>query len=96
MHPSSNCFSASKDKLLLVKWNALLMLDLDHDVVNRIARFNFEGDGFAGQGLDEDLHTTMEAIIVREGVLRAVVQWWQNVVGWVGNCPHPKIWLQQY
>ena len=93
VHPSSNCFSAGKDKPLLVKWNALLMLDLGHDVVDCIARFNFEGDGFAGQGLDEDLHTTMETIVVREGAPRAVVQWQRNVVGQVGNCPRPKIWL---
>ena len=83
MHLSSNCFLAGKDKLLLVKWNALLMLDLGHDVVDRIAQFNFEGDGFAGQGLDKDLHTTMEMIIVGEGAPRAVVQWQQNVVGQV-------------
>ena len=74
MHPSSNCFSAGEDKPLLVKWNALLMLDLGHDVVDRITRFNFEGDGFSSQGLDEDLHTTMEMIIVREGASRAVIQ----------------------
>ena len=69
------------------------MLDLGHDVVNRIAQFNFKGDGFAGQGLDKDLHTTTETIVVGEGAPRAVVQWWRNVVGWVGNRPHPKIWL---
>ena len=74
MHPSSNCFLASEDKPLLVKWNALLMLDLGHDVVDHIARFNFEGDGFSGQGLDEDLHTTTEMIVVREGASRAVIQ----------------------
>ena len=50
------------------------MLDLGHDIVNHIARFNFEGDGFSGQGLDEDLHTTMEMIVVREGASRAVIQ----------------------
>ena len=96
MHPSSNCFLAGEDKPLLVKWNALLMLDLGNDIVDCITQFNFEGDSFAGQGLDEDLHTTKETIVVREGAPRAVVQWRRNVVGWVGNRPHPKIWLGQY
>ena len=96
MHPSSNCLLAGKDKPLLVKWNALLMLDLGHDVVDHITQFNFKGDGFAGQGLDKDLHTTTETIIVGEGVPRAVVQWQRNVVGQVGNRSRPKIWLRQY
>ena len=50
------------------------MLDLGHDIVDCIAWFNFKGDGFAGQGLDEDLHTTTETIVVREGASRAVIQ----------------------
>ena len=72
------------------------MLDLGHDVVDRIAQFNFEGDGFASQGLDKNLHTTTEMIVVGESAPRAVVQWRWNVVGWVGNRPCPKIWLGQY
>ena len=50
----------SKDQALLVRRNALLVLDLGLDVVNRVRRLDFKGDGFACQGLDEDLHTTTE------------------------------------
>ena len=30
------------------------------EVVNHVGEFDFEGDGFAGQHLHEDLHTTTE------------------------------------
>ena len=36
----------------------LLVLDLGLDVVNGVGRLDLEGDSLAGQGLDEDLHTT--------------------------------------
>ena len=32
-------------------------MDLGFHVVDRVRRFNLQGDGLAGQGLDEDLHT---------------------------------------
>ncbi len=44
---------AGEDKTLLVRWNAFLVLDLGFDVVDRVAGFDLEGDGFAGEGLDE-------------------------------------------
>ena len=46
----------SKDQALLVRRNALLVLDLGLDVVNRVRRLDFKGDGFACQGLHKDLH----------------------------------------
>ena len=51
---------SSKDKPLLIGRDTLLVLDLCLDIVDRVRRFNFEGDRLAGQGLDEDLHTSTE------------------------------------
>jgi hypothetical protein len=47
---------ASKDEALLVGGNALLVLDLALDVVDRVRRLHLEGDGLAGESLDKDLH----------------------------------------
>ena len=69
---------AGKDETLLVRWDALLVLDLGLDVVNGVRGFDFQGDSLAGQGLDKDLHTTAETedkvksgllldVVVREG-----------------------------
>lgn len=44
---------ASKDKTLLVRWNAFLVLDLGFDVVDCVAGFDLEGDGFPGESFDE-------------------------------------------
>ncbi len=54
---------ASKDEALLIRGNALLVLDLLLDVSNGVRRLDIEGDGLAREGLDEDLHagTTAEA-----------------------------------
>jgi hypothetical protein len=38
---------------LLVWWDALLVLDLALNVVDRVGGFNLEGDGLARQGLDK-------------------------------------------
>ena len=38
----------SKDQALLVGGNALLILDLGFNVIDGIARFNFERNGLAG------------------------------------------------
>ncbi|KAI7793017.1 putative ubiquitin C variant 4, partial [Triplophysa rosa] len=51
----------SKDQPLLVRWDALLILDLGLDILNGVTGLNFKGDGLASQGLHEDLHTTSEA-----------------------------------
>jgi len=42
-----------ENQALLIRWNALLVLDLGLDIVDCVRRLNLEGDGFARQGLDE-------------------------------------------
>ena len=49
---------SGKYKSLLIRRDALLVLDLRLDIVNRVRGFNFEGDRLASQGLDKDLHTS--------------------------------------
>ena len=44
-----------EDQALLVRGDSLLVLDLSFDVVDSIGRLDVEGDGLAGEGLDEDL-----------------------------------------
>ena len=69
---------ASEDQPLLVGRDALLVLDLGLDVVNRVRRLDLERDRLARQRLDEDLHASAEAeheveggflldVVVREG-----------------------------
>ena len=43
----------SEDQTLLVGGDALLVLDLGLDVVDGVARLDFEGNGLTRQGLDE-------------------------------------------
>merc|ERR1711874_744399 len=58
-----------EDQSLLVRRNAFLVLDLGLDVLDRVARFNLQGDGLAGESLHEDLHTTAEPEDKMEGAL---------------------------
>ena len=51
---------AGEDQALLIGWDSFLVLDLGLHVLNRVAWLDFEGDGLAGEGLDEDLHATTE------------------------------------
>ena len=44
---------AGEDQTLLVRGNALLVLDLGLDVVDGVARLDIEGNGLTRQGLDE-------------------------------------------
>jgi hypothetical protein len=44
-----------KDETLLIRRNALLVLDFGLDIVDSVGRLDVEGDGFAGEGFDEDL-----------------------------------------
>ena len=44
---------AGEDQTLLVGRYALFVLDLGFYVVDRVAGFDFEGDGFAGEGFYE-------------------------------------------
>ena len=47
---------AGEDEALLVRGDALLVLDLGLDVVDGVARLDVKRDGLARQRLDEDLH----------------------------------------
>jgi hypothetical protein len=47
---------AGKDQSLLIWGNAFLVLDFLLDLLDSVARLDLEGDGLAGQSLDEDLH----------------------------------------
>merc|ERR1711878_168329 len=69
---------SSKDQPLLVWGDALLVLDLGLDILNRVRRLHLQGDGLPGQCLDEDLHTSSQSqdkveggllldVVVREG-----------------------------
>jgi hypothetical protein len=48
---------AGEDQALLIRGDALLVLDLGLHVLNRVRGLDLEGDGLAGKGLDEDLHS---------------------------------------
>jgi len=47
---------ARKDEPLLVRRDALFVLDLCFDIVNCVTRFNVQRDRLPCQSLDEDLH----------------------------------------
>jgi len=49
---------AGEDQSLLIRRDALLVLDLGLDIVDSVARLHLEGDGLAREGLDKDLHCT--------------------------------------
>ena len=46
---------ARKDQTLLVRGDSLLVLDLGLDIINAVRGLYIKGDGFAREGLDEDL-----------------------------------------
>ncbi len=46
----------SEDESLLIRRNALLILDLGLDIFDGVGRFNIEGNGLSGESLDEYLH----------------------------------------
>ena len=50
---------ASEDESLLIGRDALLVLDLGLDVVDRVRRLDLESDCFTGEGLNENLHDEM-------------------------------------
>jgi len=51
---------ASKDQTLLIGRDTFFVLDLCFDIFNRIAGFNFKGDGLSGESFDKDLHATSQ------------------------------------
>jgi hypothetical protein len=54
---------ASEDQALLVWGDALLVLDLGLDVLDRVGWLNLERDGLAREGLDEDLRAVGEGTV---------------------------------
>ncbi|KAJ9562952.1 hypothetical protein OSB04_008112 [Centaurea solstitialis] len=58
---------SSKDQSLLVWGDAFFVLDLGLDVVDGVGALDLQSDGFAGQGLHEDLHATTETENEMEG-----------------------------
>ena len=60
---------ASKDKVLLVTRDALLVSNLGLDIVNGVRGLNFEGNDLPRQSLDKDLHLTVEMEDEMEGRL---------------------------
>ncbi|KAI2868194.1 hypothetical protein CBS115988_10848 [Aspergillus niger] len=50
----------SEDETLLVRGNALLILNLSLDVINGIRALHLQRNRLAGKSLHEDLHTTTE------------------------------------
>jgi hypothetical protein len=49
-----------KDKTLLIRRNALLVLNFGLYIVDCVRRLDLQGDHLAGKGLDENLHTATE------------------------------------
>jgi len=47
---------AGEDQPLLIWRDSFLVLNLCLDILNGVGRLHLEGDGFPGEGLDEDLH----------------------------------------
>jgi len=58
---------AGEDETLLIRGNALLILNLLLDIVNRVRRLHLEGDSLAREGLDEDLCVINDTFVVYEG-----------------------------
>merc|ERR1711923_561651 len=52
---------ASEDQPLLIRGDSLLILDLGLDVLDGVRGLDLEGDGLAGEGLDEDLHASSQS-----------------------------------
>merc|ERR1712223_2080734 len=69
----------SEDQPLLVRGDSLLVLNLGLDVLNAVASLDLQCDGFAGQGLHEDLHASSQPQDQMEGRL------FLDIV--IGQCP---------
>ena len=52
-----------EDESLLVWWDTFLVLDLSLDILDGICWLDVEGDGFACEGLDENLHFFVVCLI---------------------------------
>ena len=56
---------AGEDQALLVRGDALLVLDLGLDVLDGVRGLHIEGDGLTREGLDEDLHLERRGVVRR-------------------------------
>jgi len=79
---------AREDEALLVRRDALLVLDLLLHVVDRVRRLDVERDGLAREGLDEDLRWGRRAV---GGRVVFLVSWGE---GALGGRARPK-WLKK-
>lgn len=66
---------AGEDQTLLVRRNALLVLDLGLDVVDGVARLDVEGNGLTRQGLDETISSRISPYSIMSCVGLAGY-WW--------------------
>merc|ERR1719491_1047885 len=65
---------AGEDETLLIWWDAFFILDFGFYVIDCVAGLHIEGDGFACERLDEDLHAAAETQHqVERGLLLNVV-----------------------
>merc|ERR1712180_309966 len=60
---------ASEDQSLLIWRDSFLILDLGFNILDGVRRFNLKGDGFTGQSLHENLHTSSQPEDEMEGGL---------------------------
>merc|ERR1712035_177929 len=49
---------SSEDQSLLLRWDALLVLDLRLDILDGVIGLDVQGNGLSRKGLDKDLHGT--------------------------------------
>ncbi len=56
---------SGEDETLLIRGNALLVLDLRLDVVDGVGRLNVEGDGLSCKCFHENLSRTTTAVRIR-------------------------------
>ena len=57
---------ARKDEALLVRGDALLVLDLGLDSIDGVGALNVQGDVLAGQSLDKNLHCSFLVLVLVE------------------------------
>ena len=56
---------AGKNETLLIWWDALLVLNLALDVIDRIRALDLEGNGLAGERLDEAASMSVKSLLQR-------------------------------
>ena len=59
---------AGEDQTLLIRRDALLVLDLGLDIVDRVRRFDLERDGLAREGFDEAARVAMSVVMITREV----------------------------